>query len=181
MVDWVTYSPFPYLSESILNSKKYAFASSSCLRYCQRRKKLTLTLNGNIFDCCGPILMVQSAKEQYNTLSLDFLEYSDVRDKTYQKTSGLDPSNLCDECVQTLIELVIFFYRQVGPFTISDNNNKYAITLQCNLTKYVIIIPIVNKEAIIVAQGLVDDFFLTYGPIFFYNIFIRVNRLHRFL
>ena len=57
----------------------------SRLRYCRRRKKLTLTLKGYIFDCCGPILMVQSAKEPYNTVSLDFFEFSDVRDKTYQK------------------------------------------------------------------------------------------------
>lgn len=53
----------------------------------------------------------------------------------------------------------------VGPFTISDRKNKYAITLQCNLTKYIVIIPIVDKEALTVAQGLIDDFFLIYGPI----------------
>ena len=41
---------------------------------------------------------------QQTELSLDFLEFTDFRDlKNIEKTSGLGPSSLCDECVQTLI------------------------------------------------------------------------------
>lgn len=75
----------------------------------------------------------------------------------------------------------------VGPFTISDSRNKYAITLQCNLTKYVVIIPIPDKEALTVAQALINDFFLIYGPIkhirtdngseFINEIFRNLNQL----
>lgn len=51
----------------------------------------------------------------------------------------------------------------VGPLPKTVNNNKFAITIQCDLTKYVVIIPIQNKEADTIARVLVEDFILTYG------------------
>lgn len=52
----------------------------------------------------------------------------------------------------------------VGPFTKSANNNRYAITLQCDLTKYIAIIPISEKDANTVARAIVNEFILRYGP-----------------
>lgn len=52
----------------------------------------------------------------------------------------------------------------VGQFETSEDGNKYAITIQCELTKYVIIIPIPNKEAITVAKNFIDHVILVYGP-----------------
>ena len=52
----------------------------------------------------------------------------------------------------------------IGPLTRTEQNNAYAITLQCELTKYVKIIPIPNKEAKTVARALINNFILIYGP-----------------
>lgn len=52
----------------------------------------------------------------------------------------------------------------VGPFTKTNQGNKYAVTMQCDLSKYVIIIPIPNKEANTVARAIVHGFILNYGP-----------------
>lgn len=51
----------------------------------------------------------------------------------------------------------------VGPFMKTDNGNRYILTLQCNLTKYVIFIPIPTKEATTIAKAIVEHFILIYG------------------
>lgn len=53
----------------------------------------------------------------------------------------------------------------VGPFIRTRNGNRYILTLQCNLTKYVVCIPIPTKEAAIIAKALVEHFILIYGNI----------------
>lgn len=52
----------------------------------------------------------------------------------------------------------------IGPFLKSDRGNVYAVTLQCELTKYVVIIPIPNKEAKTIAKAIFNNFILVYGP-----------------
>lgn len=52
----------------------------------------------------------------------------------------------------------------IGPFPKTTNDNIYAVTIQCELTKYVIIIPIPNKEARTIAKALMNEFILTFGP-----------------
>lgn len=64
------------------------------------------------------------------------------------------PSNPFDS---TLIDLC-------GPYEISESGNRFAITLQCELTKFVVIIPIPNKETLTVAKALIDNFILIFGP-----------------
>lgn len=51
----------------------------------------------------------------------------------------------------------------VGPFARTNNGNRYILTIQCNLTKYVILIPIPTKEANVIAKALVENFILIYG------------------
>lgn len=51
----------------------------------------------------------------------------------------------------------------VGPLPKSIKNNRYCITIQCDLTKYIIIIPISNKESTTIARALVEQFILVYG------------------
>lgn len=51
----------------------------------------------------------------------------------------------------------------VGPLPISIQGNRYAISIQCDLTKYIILIPIKTKEAQIIAKALVENFILIYG------------------
>lgn len=51
----------------------------------------------------------------------------------------------------------------IGPLPVSEAGNKYAVTIICDLTKYVIGIAIPNKEAVTVAKALVDNFILVFG------------------
>lgn len=51
----------------------------------------------------------------------------------------------------------------IGPLPKSNNNNRYAVTIQCELTKYVVLVPIPTKEANVIAKSLVENFILIYG------------------
>lgn len=52
----------------------------------------------------------------------------------------------------------------IGPLPISNYGSRYAITILCDLSKYLIMIPIPNKEARdTVAKAISTDFILIYG------------------
>lgn len=51
----------------------------------------------------------------------------------------------------------------IGPLTKSQNNNRYALTLQCDLSKYVIIVPIPDKQAQTLAKAFVESLILVFG------------------
>lgn len=50
-----------------------------------------------------------------------------------------------------------------GPFGITNNRNRYILTIQCNLTKYIVLAPVPTKEASVMARALVENFILIYG------------------
>lgn len=50
-----------------------------------------------------------------------------------------------------------------GPFTRTHSDNRYILTIQCNLSKYIVLIPLANKEANTIAKALVENFILKYG------------------
>lgn len=51
----------------------------------------------------------------------------------------------------------------IGPFTRSLNGNRYALTVQCDLSKFVIAVAIPDKQASILAKSLVENCFLKFG------------------
>ena len=52
----------------------------------------------------------------------------------------------------------------IGPLPFSDERgNRYALTVQCNLTKFIDAVPIPDKGAITVARALVEQIFCRYG------------------
>jgi Retroviral aspartyl protease./Reverse transcriptase (RNA-dependent DNA polymerase)./Integrase core domain. len=51
----------------------------------------------------------------------------------------------------------------IGPFPISENGNRYALTAICDLTKYLIVIPIPNKEAITIAKAIFFNIIRYFG------------------
>jgi len=53
----------------------------------------------------------------------------------------------------------------IGPLPKSENGNEYAVTLICDLTKYLDAIPVPNKNANTVAKETFESFILKYGPI----------------
>jgi len=52
----------------------------------------------------------------------------------------------------------------VGPLPKTERGNEYAVTIICDLTKYLVTVPIPNKQAKTVAKALIDSFILIYGP-----------------
>lgn len=53
----------------------------------------------------------------------------------------------------------------VGPLTKSENNNVYAVTMICNLSKYLIMTPVQDKTAKSIAKAIFENLILQYGPI----------------
>lgn len=53
----------------------------------------------------------------------------------------------------------------VGPLTKSNNNNLYILTMMCELTKYLIAVPMSDKTAEMVASIIFKHLILVYGPI----------------
>lgn len=53
----------------------------------------------------------------------------------------------------------------VGPFHRASNNNRYVLTIIDELTKYVILKPIPNKESSTIAKAFVESFILKYGAV----------------
>ncbi|RYA67656.1 DDE-type integrase/transposase/recombinase, partial [Enterobacter cloacae complex sp. 2DZ2F20B] len=51
----------------------------------------------------------------------------------------------------------------VGPLEQDVQNNRYILTIQCELSKFVEAYPIPNKEAVTVAESFVQNFILRYG------------------
>lgn len=51
----------------------------------------------------------------------------------------------------------------IGPLPFSDSGNRYALTVQCNLTKFIDAVPIPDKGAVTVARALVEQVFCRYG------------------
>lgn len=52
----------------------------------------------------------------------------------------------------------------IGPLPKSEYGNEYAVTIVCELTKYLIVVPIQNKKAQTVAKAIFENVFLIYGP-----------------
>lgn len=52
----------------------------------------------------------------------------------------------------------------MGPLTTSVNNNKYALTIICDLTKYLITVPMKTKSANEVAKAIFENCILKHGP-----------------
>lgn len=51
----------------------------------------------------------------------------------------------------------------MGPLDVDDYNNKYVLTLQCDLTKFVEAYPLPSKDTVTVAQSFTNNFLLRYG------------------
>lgn len=55
------------------------------------------------------------------------------------------------------------FVDLVGPLDPDELDNKYILTVQCDLSKFIECYPLRNKEATTVSQALVNNFILRYG------------------
>lgn len=60
--------------------------------------------------------------------------------------------------------LDVIIVDSVGPITETPNGNKYAITLICELSKYLVTIAVPDHTAKTAAKAIVEHFVLVYGP-----------------
>lgn len=109
--------------------------------------------------------------------------YLKIRNQFYWKNLSKDVKNYvktCESCQKSKIttkpkeQLKITDTPQrpfdivsidtIGPMTKSHNGNIYAITMICNMTKYLISIPIPDKSMKTVSKGIFENFILIYGP-----------------
>lgn len=52
----------------------------------------------------------------------------------------------------------------IGPLPLTIRQNQYILSIQCDFSKYVIYVPLPNKEARTIASALVKNCILTFGP-----------------
>lgn len=52
----------------------------------------------------------------------------------------------------------------IGRLPISNEGNRYAVTIVCNLTKYFVSTAVPNKESATIAKAIFNSFISTYGP-----------------
>lgn len=52
----------------------------------------------------------------------------------------------------------------IGPFSITEQGNRYAVTMQCDLSKYMVLVPIPDKSAQTIARAVIEKCILIYGP-----------------
>lgn len=53
----------------------------------------------------------------------------------------------------------------VGPLHRSDEGNAYIVTMMCDLSKYLVAVPVKNKEAKTIAKAIFENLYLIYGHI----------------
>lgn len=77
------------------------------------------------------------------------------------KRANIEPLCLTTTPQQPFDRVVI---DTLGPLVTSNQGNTYALTAICDLTKYVITVPIPNKQASTIARALMNELVLVYGP-----------------
>ena len=51
----------------------------------------------------------------------------------------------------------------LGPLPVSSNGYKYILTIKCDLTKYLVLVPLIEKSARSVANAIFENFILVHG------------------
>ncbi|XP_067633073.1 retrovirus-related Pol polyprotein from transposon 412 isoform X3 [Eurosta solidaginis] len=108
--------------------------------------------------------------------------YAKLRTKYYWKGMTRDIAKFVKNCEKCLLNKVkpktkenlvltetpckpfdIVVIDTIGPLPQSDNGNKFAVTIICDLSKYLVTIAIPDKSAKTVASAIFENFILIYG------------------
>lgn len=82
--------------------------------------------------------------------------------KTSKSTLKIkEPMILTPTPIRALDTMLIY---TVGPLSKSVNGNEYIVTFICDLTKYFISVPTTDKSARSVANAIMENCILIYGP-----------------
>lgn len=110
--------------------------------------------------------------------------YNYLRQFYYWENMKLDIENFINQCLQCKLKKVVrrkhkpemiltdtagqAFERLaidiVGPLPLTEDNNKFILTMQCMLTKYCLAAPLSNISASAVADAFVNNYICIYGP-----------------
>ncbi len=109
--------------------------------------------------------MTKTVKKYYFWKGMDadiknFVEKCDSCQRHKQSNQTKEPLMITTTSTTALSKI---FLDLIGPFNSDLDNYTYALTMQCELTKYLIIAPLRNKEAESVARAFVEKFILVYG------------------
>lgn len=91
----------------------------------------------------------------------DFVNLCHLCQINKAKIKNIEPMKITDTPEKSLDKVII---DTIGPLPKSINNNQYVLSIIDDLTKYLVMIPIPNKEAKTVARALFDNYILVFGP-----------------
>ncbi len=108
--------------------------------------------------------------------------YAKIRSNFYWKNMTKDIAKYVKECSKCQLNKVKNSHKEgmkiidtpskaferviidtIGPFCKSTYGNQYAVTIICDLTKYLVTVPIPSKEAKVIATAILENFILIYG------------------
>lgn len=89
-----------------------------------------------------------------------FVENCEVCKLNKVRPSGKQPLTLTPTPTNGLD---VIFIDTVGPLMASPSQNRYILTIVCDLTKWLVSIPVRDKSARTIARALVEGFFLKWG------------------
>ena len=92
---------------------------------------------------------------------IKFVKNCDLCGKNKVKINVKEPITITKTPQKPLDRVVI---DTVGPLPVSSNGYRYLLTMICDLTKYLVIVPLVDKTANTVARAIFEKFILIYGP-----------------
>lgn len=78
------------------------------------------------------------------------------------KAKNIEPQRITSTPQVAFDKIVI---DTIGPMQRSENGNYYAVTMMCDLSKFLITVPIPTKDAKTVARAIFEKLILIYGPV----------------
>jgi len=115
---------------------------------------------------CGQKRLLSKLKLQYFWTNMAKDVYKFVKNCKKCQTNKTFPKTreklTLTKTPQTAFDLVSI--DTIGPLMTSNHGNKYAVTIICDLTKYIVTISIPDNKANTVAKAIFENFILIYGP-----------------
>ena len=164
-----SFENFKIICNKILKNLKIILVSTPQIVICKDEKEKLLNQFHNdplTGGHCGQKKLLKKLQAGYywKHMSKDvstFVKNCELCKLNKVKIGNKEPMSIT-ETPQKPFDLVIV--DTVGPLPISNNGYKYILTIVCDLTKYLILIPLIDKSANSVAKALFENCILTFGP-----------------
>lgn len=116
---------------------------------------------------CGQkkLLKKLQTRYQWNNMTKDVAKYTNNCEKCKLnkiQSHTREPMKIT-ETPQSPFDIVIV--DTVGPLPKTENGYEYAITIICDLSKYLIMVPVLDKSTNSIAKAIFENVILIYGPI----------------